>query len=216
MRWLHLATNGRAQAALLRVTRRRHLKSLGPSQLPRVRPQDEGEIARLVDELRSDGYTVLPWRLSQGACNETIALTRAGRLVPLDGPYVNRVVSMSAHHKSLVLSVPVSDALSLPAVQHIVSDPNLYAVASRYLREPTVIGGRPFLRWTLPSALDDSEFKRHQAGYFHQDFDALSSVRLFVYLTDVGPQDAPLVLIPGSHRAGRARRALQSAWRRGK
>ena len=61
----------------------------------------------------------------------------------------------------------------------------------------------------MPSTMSDSDFAKETGGMFHIDCDGLAGVRLHIYLTDVGPGDAPLAVVPRSHQRGaRERRSL--------
>lgn len=215
LRWLHMHTDGLAQRLMLPVARTKHRHALAPSTLADRSTLPDSQVSDVIANLRRDGFSMLPWKLPTEVCDEVARSMRETKLIAIDGPYANHYVPFDKPGQTRVLGVPTRGLLNSAELQEVITDPDIYRIASDYIGPPVVVGGRPFLRWTMPSSFDESSFKRHQAAYFHQDFDALSSLRLFVYFTDVGPENAPLMLVPGSHK-GRTRKQLEALWMDGK
>ena len=86
--------------------------------------------------------------------------------------------------------------MSDPDMQDYTSDPALALIAARYLGQP-VIQDQTALWWTTTKGAGDAALN---AWMFHQDRDRLSFLKIFVYLTDVGPENGPHVYVRGTHR----------------
>lgn len=94
--------------------------------------------------------------------------------------------------------------LNNPDVQALLADPSLLSLAQDYL------GCRPVadvvnMWWhTNFHHAPDSE-----AGQiFHFDMDRIKWLKVFIYLTDVGPENGPHTFVRGSHRTGGIPREL--------
>jgi hypothetical protein len=84
-----------------------------------------------------------------------------------------------------------------PILQALASDPQLVAIARKYLRaEPVLIGARMWWSFAGPAAAEE-QIKAGQG--FHYDLDGYRAVAFFFYLTDVGPLNGPHVYVRGSH-----------------
>jgi hypothetical protein len=84
-----------------------------------------------------------------------------------------------------------------PVLQALASDPQLVALARKYLRaEPVLIGARMWWSFAGPAAAEE-QIKAGQG--FHYDLDGYRAVAFFFYLTDVGPLNGPHVYVRGSH-----------------
>ncbi len=84
-----------------------------------------------------------------------------------------------------------------PALQALASDPQLLAIARKYLgTEPVLIGARMW--WSLAGPADSDQ--RSEAGQsFHYDIDGYRALAFFFYLTDVGESGGPHVYVRGTH-----------------
>jgi hypothetical protein len=89
---------------------------------------------------------------------------------------------------------PLKTVLAAPGVLDIANNPLVIAIASKYLGcTPTIssVG----IRWSLPGNRTQIDTQ-----LFHRDCDDWRFIKLFVYLTDVGPTTGPHVFVRGSHR----------------
>jgi hypothetical protein len=83
------------------------------------------------------------------------------------------------------------------ALQALASDPQLLAIARKYLRtEPVLIGARMW--WSLAGPAD-SQQKMESGQNFHYDIDGYRGLAFFFYLTDVEPSAGPHVYVRGTH-----------------
>jgi len=91
----------------------------------------------------------------------------------------------------------VPDILALPGVLDFFNHPTVLAVAEVFLGcKPTLdnIGA-----WWSFAARDQAKGTQ----WFHRDWDNIRALKIFVYLTDVGPQDGPFEFVADSNRDDR-------------
>jgi len=88
--------------------------------------------------------------------------------------------------------------LNCPGLLDLINHPRVLRLAAQYLGcTPTLssVG----VRWSLPGVARPDDIQS-----FHRGYDDWHSVKLFVYLTNVGPSSGPHIYVRGSHRvAGR-------------
>ncbi len=214
IRRLQAVSGGRSTVPLVAVARHRHRESSAPSMIAEGSDLLDSDLAEIVAVMRREGVAVLPWRMSAADCAEIMHATENASLVVLDREAVGRRVCLGEVRTERLLATDAHTTLSIAAVQRQLVDPRPFMVAERYLGAPVSVGGRPFLRWSLPSRMSEDDFMKETGGGFHTDCDGLAAVRLHIYLTDVDPGDAPLQCIPQSHsRRSPARKALRKRLR---
>ncbi|MGQ0430951.1 MAG: phytanoyl-CoA dioxygenase family protein [Microthrixaceae bacterium] len=152
----------------------------------------------VIDDLRRDGIALLASRLPQEDCAALIGGAQEAMCTVTErapgAPHEARfdpVAPVGVRH-----DVPEDAVLALPAAQRLVADRSVLAIAQEYL------GGAPVqdllaMWWTAASPSSSSA----AAQEFHFDLDRLRFLKLFVYLTDVGPESGPHVYVRGSHRS---------------
>ena len=203
MIWLFCTTGGRFNDWMSRrIARRRPplalpdtqgvLGDMGPAHRP-----------ALVEQLRRDGVVVFPSALPQEVCDRLMQFTREmpGKIRPMDGQDENArrsAIYDAARPAAVRYDYQQSDLLDLPDVQDLLADPSLLALVQDYLGcapSADVLG-----MWWHTAFQDhpDSE----AAQYFHFDMDRFKWLKVFIYLTDVGPDNGPHAFVRGSHRTG--------------
>ena len=148
------------------------------------------------EDLDRDGVAILPWRLPADAVDSLIDL--AGRASCfLVGTGVEEIPRRFDPDNPVATryEVPEPRLLADPTVQRLVVDPVFRRLAAAYLRSEPV-NDMISMWWSAPQ--DDADLSS-AAQMFHADRDRLSFVKVFVYLTDVGPNDGPHVYVKGSH-----------------
>ncbi|MEQ1954384.1 phytanoyl-CoA dioxygenase family protein [Mesorhizobium yinganensis] len=147
----------------------KHLKKYGYWKVPSLAPAD------LVKNLRAKIERQL------ASIQEEVDKTIAGK----DGAKL-------AHW------IGTSQAFTYEDLHKLASDPLIYSVAQRYLGVPPI--------FTTPvSVLSGPVRPKQQKEMFgtgqlyHYDMHRLKFVKMFIYLTDVGPGSGPHTLIPGTH-----------------
>ena len=152
----------------------------------------------VVEALRRDGLVVLDSRLSEQDCAALTDLAVEAECTLTDrepgAPEKGRFASDAP--LAVRYDVPESTLVDAAVVQRLLVDRSVLAIAQDYL------GGAPVqdlvaMWWTAASMRSSSE----AAQQFHFDLDRLRFLKLFIYLTDVGPANGPHVFVRGSHRA---------------
>jgi hypothetical protein len=113
------------------------------------------------------------------------------------GETVDEIVSFVRADGRRRLEDPHHDC---PAVNRIVHDPALAAVARGYLgAEPVLTETR--INWTLPFPDEQGRvWLTADGGRFHYDLADVKALSVFVYLTDVDPDCGPHVVVRGTQR----------------
>jgi hypothetical protein len=160
-----------------------------------------GVIADPVDgmlaDLRRDGLVVLESRLSEERCAALERLARETSCVLIGGESTDgpRLRYDAASPVAVRYDVPEGDLLASEVVQELLADRSILRVAQAYLGSAPV-QDLVAMWWTAASTTSSSP----AAQQFHFDLDRLRFLKLFVYLTDVGPDTGPHVYVRGSHR----------------
>ncbi|MDQ3294381.1 MAG: phytanoyl-CoA dioxygenase family protein [Actinomycetota bacterium] len=156
-----------------------------------------GEVADAAAALRRDGVVLLRSRLPEAECAalEAVAVAADCDVVARFTPGPDRARFDAGAPEAVRYDVPEAVLLQDEMVQTLLGDESVLAVAQEYL------GGAPVhdlvaMWWTAPSTAESSA----AAQQFHFDLDRLRFVKLFVYLTDVGPANGPHHYVKGSHR----------------
>jgi hypothetical protein len=194
---LHCATNARSSdtvTSLLKTFSRSRKPAFASGVLGDLSPERQGEIASILDR---DGFYVFEQRLPAGLCD---AIEQFAQKTPAQlergGPME---VFDPANPKSKTYRLDEHAIVEHPAIQHLMADRSILAIAERYL------GFTPFL--SMLNLWWSANFGREPgdaaAQAFHFDYDPPPKWLLFfVYLTDVGLDNGPHVFVKGSHKAG--------------
>ena len=166
------------------------------------------EIDPIQKELDEQGYVVLPWRLDQPSVDALVA--EAGSLgYTLREPsheereINNRKIDPANPPKCVAAFARSADLAANKLFSDISNDPLLVHLASRHMN--TCV--RPIglsLWYSFAAEAASSE----AAQLFHYDLDTLRWLKVFVYLTDVGPENGPHEYVPASHKPGSKPQAL--------
>ncbi|MDR7306039.1 phytanoyl-CoA dioxygenase family protein [Rhodoferax saidenbachensis] len=158
----------------------------------------QNEIAGALDR---DGFYVFEQRLPPELCD---AIEQFAKKTPaaLEGKGTrpeDLEVFDPSNPKSKTYRLDEHAIAEHPAIQHLMADRSILAVAERY------VGFTPFL--SMLNLWWSANFGREPgdaaAQAFHFDYDPPPKWLLFfVYLTDVGPDNGPHVFVRGSHKAG--------------
>lgn len=198
---LHCRTNGQFTdrlAAFLRLMRRPRPAAPVSGILGHLSVERQREIVATV---RRDGCYIFPDRLSPSICDamadfarRTPAVVEGGGRNPEDMVLFNPAAPLSKTYR-----IRLEEILSEPAMQHMMADPSLLAIAEMYLKTYPILGGVDL--WWSPTFGDEPG--DGAAQLFHFDFDPPPAwLHFFVYLTDVGPENGPHVYARGSHLPG--------------
>ena len=165
------------------------------SDAPGVISDPAGQV---LETLRGDGIVVLDSRLPEDSCSALTELAARAQCDLIEGdPGAPAQAQFDAEWpKAVRYDIPEPQLLASEAVQRLLADRSVLAIAQAYL------GGVPVqdlvaMWWTAASTRSSSA----AAQQFHFDLDRLRFLKLFVYLTDVGPENGPHVYVRGSHRS---------------
>lgn len=154
----------------------------------------------VVGEIELNGYAVFPFKLKE----ELVAQLHAEALdlsylikggLAGTGQEVGKINPrkppdcVSAYADS-------NDLRSRDLFQKVSNDQLFVSVASHYLKAPAYAIDST-LWFSFPYAVPSSE----TAQLFHYDLDTLRWLKVFIYLSSVGPDNGPHEYIPASHRA---------------
>jgi hypothetical protein len=157
-----------------------------------------------LEQLRSKGYLVAKQALPADTCARLMefALNTQAVVRPMDGerrPQSPRVAQYDAQNPLAVrYDYPVASLLSNEDVQSLMADASLLALSEMYLESRPRLDVMSMWWHTNFHGKPDSE----AAQFYHFDLDRFKWLKVFVYLTDVGPLDGPHSFIQGSHLPG--------------
>jgi hypothetical protein len=196
---LHCETNGRFTNRLATL-----IRTIRPPRRPQPVTGFLGELPverqkSIVASIARDGFYVFDQRIPAHLCDdiETFAARTPCRVegrAPDD-----RVIFDPRAPISKTYRVSEEEIIRNRAMQRLMADPSMLAIAEVYLRSHPILSMMN-LWW---SATFGDKPGDEAAQEFHFDFDPPPVWLLFfIYLTDVGPDNGPHVYARGSHVAG--------------
>ena len=165
----------------------------------------DADFRRIADSIAQRGYHVFPQQLPMELCDSLLdfALRSECLASPTDNdPPGTRARRMERYERESPTAVRYDFDTQLvienAVVQQLMADASLLALAQFYLGCGPVLDVMTMWWHTKHSDHPD----KIAAQYFHFDMDRLKWLKVFIYLTDVGPQSGPHHFIAGSHRSG--------------
>jgi hypothetical protein len=170
---------------------------------------------KITEAIGQDGFFVFDEKVPANVCDEIERFAACTPALIHDAGEVERprMVYDPAAPVSKIYRLPESESIGNQGVQRLVGDPAFLRIAERYLGTLPLFS--EFGLWWSPAG--DRWPHQDAAQKFHFDFDAPPSwLKLFVYLTDVGPDNGPHTYVRGSHRSDNpaTRRLLQRGYAR--
>ncbi len=162
---------------------------------------NESKLATYAEALRVDGCLLFPSVLSKDICDRltSFALENPAIVRPMDGQSasVSRIARFDPLNPTAVrYDLPTQQLLDNTDVQGLLADSSLLAIAQRYFNCPPRVDVLSMWWHSSFQASPDSE----AAQLYHFDMDRIRWLKVFIYLTDVGPDDGPHTFVLGSHR----------------
>ncbi len=195
---LHCASNARSSDFVTSM-----LKTFSSNRKPAPAAGVLGDLsvalqAKIISALDRDGFYVFDQRLPETLCN---VIEQFAEKTPaqLEGNGGHKEVFDPVNPKSKTYRLDEHAIAQHPAIQHLMADQSILAIAERY------IGFTPHLSmlnlwWSANFGQEPGDAA---AQTFHFDYDPPPKWLLFfVYLTDVGPDNGPHVFVKGSHKSG--------------
>jgi hypothetical protein len=163
---------------------------------------DKDSVDAKTEELRYRGYLLFPAILPITQCDQLMqfAMTTTCRPRPMDGELAGGNFLKRNFDPGNPLAVrydyDTQDLLDCRQVQSLLSDETFLAIARSYLKATPKADILSMWWHTNFCSKPDSE----AAQYYHFDMDRIKWLKIFIYLTDVGPQDGAHSFIAESHR----------------
>jgi len=165
-------------------------------------------LERITSEIDANGFHVFEQRLPESLCDSLLAFATSAPCVQrgMGGAGVDEVVSRypRGQPSAVRYDFRAQDVINNPAVQSVMADHAIIAVAQSYLRCKPVIDVMSMWWHTDFSKQPDKD----AAQFWHFDMDRIKWLKFFIYLTDVGPDNGPHSFVQGSHRSGGIPRSL--------
>ena len=198
MRSLYCLTNGRFNAACGRVASVLHPKYRSAPLAGILGDFTASDAKSVVDTIKRDGFYVFEAPLSDKLVNDLRAFALATPSYPMSSqnPAGRPVVYGENESTYVKYDFDPADLMRNQAVQTVVSDPQLMAIAQEYLGARSVIDSVA-MWWTTAAAAGASS---EAAQLYHFDMDRLRFVKFFVYLTSVDTDTGPHCYVKGSHQ----------------
>lgn len=159
-------------------------------------------INTIVDSLNRDGYFVFTSALPEEKCK---ALLEASLSIPAKSRILDQSTSKILPTKQLFdrqnpsairYDYDFADLLVIPEVQELMADQSLIAIAEKYLGVKPIID--IIAMWWLTAFGNGPD--KNAAQFYHYDMDRIKWLKVFLYITDVGPQNGPHCFIRQSHQ----------------
>ena len=159
--------------------------------------------SRIADAIARDGYYIFDNTMPEKICAEIEAYAMRTPAT-ISGELEDRselVAYEPENPKGHLYRLREQDAAECDAIQALMADQALLAIAEAYLGTQTVVGGIDTW-WSTAYGNGPSDTA---AQAYHFDFDAPPRwLKLFVYVTPVSPENGPHNFVKGSHRGGLA------------
>jgi Phytanoyl-CoA dioxygenase (PhyH) len=157
-------------------------------------------ITDISNDIKENGFHIFEKTLPREVCNrlQAFALSREAIIRPMDNqadPARKEVYNPSSP-KGIIYDFDPDMLVNDPDIQSLVTDTALISVVQNY------IGSKPVLDevnlwWSTAygAKADDSA-----AQLYHFDMDRIRWLKVFFYITDVGPDNGPHCFVIGSHK----------------
>ena len=161
------------------------------------------ELDEIVRTLKTDGYYVFPQKLPEDVCarlveyaKSTECLVRLTEEEASRGSRSERAVYDPVHPRGIRYDFTQQQVINISDVQALLADRSILAVAQAYLGARPVADVTSMWWHTAYSDQPDAE----AAQFYHFDMDRIRWLKIFIYLTEVGPDNGPHCFIAGSQR----------------
>jgi hypothetical protein len=166
------------------------------------------ELGKISDELDRDGYVVLKRRLSQEVIDAMTEEARQFEYSLRDAAVGEREtrgrkIDPQSPPNCVAAYADSGSLNSSTLFREFCADPALLHIASAHMKSLVMP-----IDSTLWYSFASSKASADAAQMFHYDLDTLKWLKVFVYLTDVGPTNGPHEYVPASHNPGTKPRAL--------
>ena len=154
------------------------------------------DISQCIDELNENGYCFLGDGLSVDDVDELIRLISGIKFSPR-GLNQWRLLDPENPPNCNVADAYEPDLKANKLIEELVNDPLLINIVSAYLGAEACP-----LNYCLWYSFPADQPRSEAAQFFHYDLDTLKWLKIFIFLSDVGPENGPHEYVEGSHRPG--------------
>ena len=202
--WMFCVTQGRSSDFLSKMVSRFRPRIGLDSSTGVLGDLTGQELGKLVGRLREDGFVVFDRALPADACDRLMrfALSTPSCSRRMDGESGTAAPKPTLFDPESPQAVrydyTTGSLLDNPDVQALMADPSILALAQEYLQCRPVADVLNMWWHTNYHKQPDSQ----AAQFFHFDMDRIKWLKIFVYLTDVLPENGPHSFVRGSHRTG--------------
>ena len=195
---LHCETNARFTDRLATV-----LRMVRPPRRPSPVSGVLGDLSvaaqrAIVNSIARDGYHIFDRRLPAELCDE-IERFAARTPAVVESTQGERVIFDARAPISKTYRIPEIEVITNNGIELLMADRSFLAISELYLRTLPILDSVN-MWW---SATYGDKPGGAAAQEFHFDFDPPPIwLHFFIYLTDVGPENGPHVIVRGSHIAG--------------
>jgi hypothetical protein len=203
MIWMFCVTRGRSNDVLSKMVSRFRPKITLEPPVGVLGDLRGSTLAGHLDKLRADGFVVFERALPAEMCDRLtrFALETPALLRRMDGEGDSEhgdAMFDPARPAGVRYDYSATVLLGNPDVQFLLADRSILALAQEYLGAPPVADVLNMWWHTNYSPHPDAQ----AAQFFHFDMDRIKWLKVFVYLSDVGPENGPHSFVKGSHRTG--------------
>lgn len=154
-------------------------------------------------KLNQDGFYVFPQRLDGDLVGKLLDFAKSTpcktRAVDTEKSVSEDLLIIDENSpQSIIYQVPEEKVINNPIVQKIVSDYIFLKIAQNYLRVDPILDICTLWWSTNFSAKSD----KNAAQWYHFDMDRIKWLKVFIYLTDVGPDNGPHTFVKNSSMDG--------------
>ena len=190
---LFCLTGGLSNHLVSRLTRVPDIPAIEPDAVL-FKAASASSVEAAVSALRSDGFAVLESALPADLCDRLLAFALHAR-ARVRGSAGERCYDRVAP-EGVRYDLYPEDVINQPDVQSLMADGFLLRIAQQYLGATPLADVTSMWWHTAFSRVPDSD----AAQFYHFDLDRPRWLKVFCYLTDVGPENGPHCFVRGSHR----------------
>jgi hypothetical protein len=152
-----------------------------------------------IDTLRAQGFYVFPTRLPASTCDELLKIALTEPCTGYDDNGRKEVGLYNRESPMAVKSTIHAEALIRhPVVQKLISDMSIISLVQEYLESKPVLDHLVMWWSSHINEKPDAE----AAQLYHFDMNKVKFLKVFVYVTDVGPENGAHCFIKKSHKTG--------------
>lgn len=204
MRSLYSITNGRFNDLISWMQALRHPKYAKLSFNGILGNLSKAEVKDIVSEIKRNGYYVAPQRLDLDSIDRIVQFCKdtPAEYLKIDSEdfqgclYLDKeIIFDSLKPISPIYIFNMQQIFENLDLLNIILDQSLLAVAQEYLNCSPILDAVS-LWWSAPF---NGKGKSEAAQEYHYDMDRIKFLKIFIYLTDVNPENGPHCYVKGSH-----------------